>query len=359
MRICVFCERLALPLDEGIKNHAACLIAALRKGHEVLALTTFGEDIPALGIANIPSNRLLLSGALARAIRAFGPDLVLYIPTACATLFSFLRGRVLRRHARGAPVALLALQPRAYSWLARVLMPRLCPEVTLVQAERTWRSLEGVDCVVRRVSPGVDTTRFAPASETRRVTLRQRYGLALDRYVILHVGHLNRARNIQALAALQEERGNQVVVVGSTSTSQDHALVEELRAAGMVVIDRFVPDIVELYQLADCYVFPAHVPTACIDAPLSVLEAMACNLPVITTRYGGLPALFEEGPGFTYADDETQLRAAVQASKSSRPATRAMVTPLAWPQVAEQMLETIRQALSDVSCPLSDSRTGA
>ena len=30
-------------------------------------------------------------------------------------------------------------------------------------------------------------------------------------------------------------------------------------------------------------------PKACIETPLSVLEALSCNIPVITTKFGSLP----------------------------------------------------------------------
>lgn len=59
--------------------------------------------------------------------------------------------------------------------------------------------------------------------------------------------------------------------------------------------------------MADCYLFPVRDDIASIDLPLSVLEAMSCNLPFITTRFGGLDEVFEEGEGLFFLDNETSL----------------------------------------------------
>lgn len=347
MRICVFSEGMAWPFDEGIKNFALNLGKGLAQDHHVLALTTRGQDFAAYGIENIQANRLLLSPGFAARIRAFCPELVLYVPTACATLFSFLRARVLKGYARGAPVALIALQPRRYSGVALSLMPRLLPDALLVQSERTQFSLDFLHTPVELWPPSVATERFRPVSAPARRLLRQRHAIDAADYVILHVGHLNRGRNVQALSALARAPGHRVLVVGSTSTPHDQQLVSSLEADGVRVIDEFLPDVAEIYQLADCYVFPVNSETSSIDLPLSVLEAMACDLPVVTTRFGGLPALFDGVPGFRYIDDLEQLPAAVEACRHlKQPGTRAMVEPYAWPQASTRILGRLCEMLS-------------
>jgi len=70
-----------------------------------------------------------------------------------------------------------------------------------------------------------------------------------------------------------------------------------LKKYGFRIIDEYVPNIEEIYNLADCYVFPTFKRHNCIDMPLSVMEAMACNIPVISTKFGGLPKIFKEGNG--------------------------------------------------------------
>jgi hypothetical protein len=60
--------------------------------------------------------------------------------------------------------------------------------------------------------------------------------------------------------------------------------------------------------LADVYVFPNFVDRedtilSAIDIPLSVPGAMSCNLPVITTRFGGLDRLLEDRSGLFFVED--------------------------------------------------------
>lgn len=354
MRICVFSERQVSATDEGIRNYALALARALESlptPHEVRMFTMFGETLPGggraprAGVTDLPGNPLLLSLPLRRALRAFAPGLVLYVPTACATPFSFVRARVLKRYARGAPVVLVALQPRRYGRLARALMPRLCPDLLLVQSEATRATLAPLACAMRLTRPGVDLERFCPLPAEQRTVLRMREGLSPDAYVLLHVGHLNRQRGLQALLPLHGEAGQQLVVVGSSTTLQDESLVTELRAAGVRVIDRFVPDIAEFYQMADSYVFAAQSERASIDVPLSVLEALACDLPVVSTRLEGLARLFAPAPGLVYIDGPQEFPAAVAACRAlpTPVGTRALVAEYAWPRVAAHLLAVIAE----------------
>jgi len=40
--------------------------------------------------------------------------------------------------------------------------------------------------------------------------------------------------------------------------------------------------------LSDIYVFPVIEPNACIDLPLSILEARACGIPCVCTNFGSI-----------------------------------------------------------------------
>jgi len=81
-------------------------------------------------------------------------------------------------------------------------------------------------------------------------------------------------------------------------------------------------NIEKYYQAADCYVFPTIDPKFCVQIPISIVEAMACGLPVVATRFEGLPLFFPEGyPGLTYVDDLRMLHTKVHdiLSFSARP----------------------------------------
>jgi hypothetical protein len=74
-----------------------------------------------------------------------------------------------------------------------------------------------------------------------------------------------------------------------------------------------------------------------------VLEAMACDLPVVTTRFGFLRQSFTDGPGVTFADSDEGLLAAVSRLRETRAQltpgqVRAQVQPFSWDAIARTLL---------------------
>jgi len=342
MRITLVAERLAYPLDEGIKNMTLNLLAALRREHAVQALTVFGQDMPDRGVRDVRSNKAFVGCELLSEMREFAPEGLLYVPTACATLGSFVRGRALSWQC-GAPLALLALQVREYGALARKAMPMLSPECILVQAQRTAQSLvalgDPVAGRVRTLPPAVDLDRFSPASDAERGELRERWGVPQEAFVLLHVGHLNAGRGLRDLLMVSRRPDEQLVVVGSSSTPHDPRLVAELRAQGVRVVDHAVDEIAEVYRLADCYLFPVRGEVSSIDMPLSVLEAMACGLPVISRPFGALPQTFGEAPGIWFTPGGDDMRRCLDQVRGGEPlATRELVREYTWDNLARAVL---------------------
>jgi len=250
-----------------------------------------------------------------------------------------MRTKVLKLYTRKAKVVMIALQPRQYSFLSRKLIPLLIPDLILVQSASVLKRLSTFGCWVKLIPSGVNLKRFRPVAKERKLGLRSKYGINADKFTILHVGHINRNRNIQILKELQSN-SNQMLVVGSTSTGQDKHSVKELEMTGIKVITDYLENVEEIYQLSDCYVFPVTSETASIEVALSVLEAMACNLPVVTTRYGGLTTLFNsEGRGLLFVDKLSDLSDKVEkANELNHCETRRIVEPYAWENVAKNIL---------------------
>ena len=81
-----------------------------------------------------------------------------------------------------------------------------------------------------------------------------------------------------------------------------------------------------------------------MDFPLSVLEAMACNLPVVAYPYGGLPLALEPGEGLIFVESDEAMLNAIESVKSIPVATRKKAEPYAWERVAGRFLETMQGA---------------
>jgi glycosyltransferase involved in cell wall biosynthesis len=85
-------------------------------------------------------------------------------------------------------------------------------------------------------------------------------------------------------------------------------LVAELNLRNVTFAGRVSPDrIHEYYAAADIYVQTPRID----NMPLSVLEAFASGLPVVSTRTGGVPAILASGVHGLLADDEDSVSAAI------------------------------------------------
>jgi glycosyltransferase involved in cell wall biosynthesis len=198
----------------------------------------------------------------------------------------------------------------------------------------------------------VDAVRFRPPSLSEKKELRARYGIPVSAQVVTQVGHLRSRRNLDHFLRLQsrtepgmqyrELRSYHTVVVASTSTPQDADIKAALTAAGVTVIDTYVPNIEDIYRLSDLYLFLAESDTAAIELPLSVLEAMACNLPVVCTPFGGLRDFFPAGQGLFYWDGQVELEGLVATALSTTSATRVLVEPYTWAAAAQACVRLLQ-----------------
>jgi glycosyltransferase involved in cell wall biosynthesis len=336
-KICILSEWLHGFPDEGIHNLAQSLLDHWKTAYSVRALK-IGSDLRV--------NRLFLSWRLRQTLREIRPDLIFYISPSSAKVTALLRARILKIYSPRSRVFVIATQPVRFRRFERRLVPLLAPDGILVQAPSSKHELRRIPCPVYFLPSGVDTSRFVPVDEIQRRNLRKKYNADEDAFVVLHVGHISRGRNVEVLEGLARLGNVRVLLVGSTSTPQDEDLARQLIQTGVQLIREFIPRIEEIYQLADAYVFPVVSEEASIGVPLSVLEAMACNLPVITTHFGGLPWMFQGENGFAYFDDESELPELIgDVRKLQKCSTRHMVEPYDWKKVASGAIEMIQAGI--------------
>ena len=340
-RIAIVSENISRPVDEGFKKATVRLAAAIKALVPGTSVFTRMPGRAGIEAEPLPGNKLLWSGTFARRLRGLAPEAILYVPEAAATPMSILRAAALRRQSGGRPVALLSLQRRAYPLLLKPLLKALAPDLTLVLSSPALDMARGMGFKARRVPLGVDSEVFKPPGPGAKHALRGKYGLPEGR-LILHVGHISAGRNLEVLTRIADQSTG-VLVVGSTTTRRNPAVEAMLRSPGIIFMDTYVDNIEEIYRLVDGYVFPTLSATDAIDIPLSVLEAMATNLPVATTTFGGLPDLFTQGEGLFMCRTEDELVEAARGMlETGTVATRDKVLSLSWRNAAESVLEAIR-----------------
>ena len=222
----------------------------------------------------------------------------------------------------------------------------------------------GFSAARSRVIPyGVDTARFSPDRERRRLW-RVRLGIGDDAPLLLGVGRMAAKKGFGVLAAalpplLGALPGLHVVLAG------DGDLLPELAAAtepwrarvhlpGAVLRDT-LPD---LYRAADLFVLPAmHDEQGNVDGlPNVILEAMASGLPVVASGISGIPLAVEQGAsGLLVPErDAAALGAALlrlledsqEARRMGERGRRKAESELTWDLIAARHREAYEMALA-------------
>jgi glycosyltransferase involved in cell wall biosynthesis len=149
----------------------------------------------------------------------------------------------------------------------------------------------------------VDVAEFDPNEvEPEKEQLRAELGIETGRPVIGTVGNINPIKGhihlLRSIAQLEERYGPVTVpIVGRILDSRSEYFEKLKRLRTQLGLDDTVnfigyrSDIPQILSLLDVFVLPS-VAEAC---PISVLEAMAMERPVVATRVGGVPEQIVDG----------------------------------------------------------------
>ncbi|MBQ7133177.1 MAG: glycosyltransferase [Ruminococcus sp.] len=319
----ILTDCLSEKVDEGCIKVANTLSKKIKAFHKDAVLVAYnkGSDIADI---NLELNPLFLNKSIYEVLKKEDSQ-VLYIPFASNTLASVLRTFVLSVMNKGRVKVLFTLRHPMNAFSK--LMLKLSKATVVALSEESYSFYSSVvSKSVVYLRTGVDTERFAPVDNDRKVELRKKYSLPLDKTIVLHIGHLNCGRNVDKLLNL-DERNHAVLVLSSvTKNERDLQLYEKLKASDRItVIDEYIKNVEEIYQLSDVYMFPVCEQGKCIDVPLSVLEAAACDKPVVCTAYGELKSFINKN-GFYFTDNfdyeyiNQLVRQAVDCNSSPREA---------------------------------------
>ena len=233
---------------------------------------------------------LLRAWRIAQRIRSLGAEAVV------ASELHYLRLLAIVARNSGVPVLFhlgLAATHGEWSWTAayRTMRAGIAPSAHTL---RTWRERGWPAETLSEIPNGVDTDRFCPAVD--KTALRAQLGLPVAATLINHTGRLASAKGTETLlvafAQLYEDLPNTVLVlVGRSEFAANHwpqRITELGIPSGRVKFVGVRSNPEAFMAAADVVVVPSEW-----EEPfgLTVIEAMACGVPVITTRVGMLPQL--------------------------------------------------------------------
>jgi len=159
------------------------------------------------------------------------------------------------------------------------------------------------------VYPGVDTTRFNPDVRRRwRDSVRQQLGIGEHDLVFMFASNNFKRKGLdiilRALAAVSNGAlPVKLLVVGAGRIGHFRRMAQGWGVSNRTIFVGATSSIEKYYAAADVFVLPTRYDPCAVVC----LEAMACGLPVITSRMNGAAELIKEGEnGFTLESHRMQ-----------------------------------------------------
>jgi glycosyltransferase involved in cell wall biosynthesis len=190
--------------------------------------------------------------------------------------------------------------------------------------------------------------------ELDRFTFRERYSLRpmflSNRNLETHYGvdHL-----LRAFALIQKQMPEaQLIVAGDGSQRSDlETLALDLELRNTKFVGRVEHGgIVEQYQSADIYLNGSEID----NQPLSILEAFACGLPVVTTNAGGIPDMVTDGEtGFVVSRGDHEAIASRALRLLQEPSLAASMARTAREECKKYSWEAVRDQWSQLYAELA------
>ena len=122
---------------------------------------------------------------------------------------------------------------------------------------------------------GVDLSIFYPAEGNDRMLYRKKHNLPINKKIVLFVGRLVPKKGYKLLFEARDNR-YLILFVGNGKVPQYMEIDTNVDFLPAVRQE----ELSEIYRLSNIFVLPSHGE----GFPLSIQEAMACGLPIITTK---------------------------------------------------------------------------
>lgn len=182
------------------------------------------------------------------------------------------------------------MKGRLYEFLDAVALKRMDRVIAVSKAvlkDLTERGLKNdrIDLIYNGIKIDADIPFFD------RLSIRQKYGIPPDVFVIGAVGRLVQVKGhaylIEAMPSILKERPDcRLVIAGDGPLNKDlEFLIKKLNLAGNVKLPGYVGEIEPFLAMIDLFAMPSLSE----GLPISLLEAVASGKPVLASAVGGIP----------------------------------------------------------------------
>lgn len=192
---------------------------------------------------------------------------------------------------------------RIFLYLRNALLKRCSAFVAISSPVLQELKAHGVaDNTIVRIPNSVDTERFCPVSETDKYEIRKALGIREEAFVVTYTGRLVDYKGLPLLLRVWREvhagyGESCLLLVGSGGLDMHNCenglrdFVREHDGLGdCVTFVGSVGNVQTYLQASDVFVLPTER-----DAfGISLIEAMACGIPVIASRVGGIPDILQD-----------------------------------------------------------------
>jgi len=325
--------------DEGMRSVSQVTAYRLSKKHDIYKLNP---------------KRVINPIEMLKIIR-FKPDLIHYLTG--PTIRSLLILKIFRLITPNA-IQLISLIRPFFSSFQTKLLKYLIPDLVLVQDPNWEKYFNNAGWRTRFFPNGVDCDLFLPVDYDEKLRLRQKYGFPVDKKLALHVGHIRQNRNLVIIEQLQSTELFQCVLIASSAFNPDETTKDMLLESGCMIIEGYNKNIQEVFACVDLYVFPVlpsldglpikYNQVGVIDFPLSVIEALACNLPVVSTQFPALTRIIKPGAGLEWFDGTLDdCISSIKKIDQCEIDTRSKVLPLNWDHLIDQLEDIYSKLLCE------------
>lgn len=191
------------------------------------------------------------------------------------------------------------------------------------------------------LSVGIDTVKFSPVSAERQAELKKTYGFDPEKPLVVHVGHASPGRGLEDFLSLDGAKYQRMVVL--SGMFEDEGATGRLEAAGVQIHRGYLPNVEQIFQMADVYLFPTRSNEFVISIPLSVMEALSCGTPAVgyesLTGLGEIPC---DSGSIRRIQDAGELNGAVAALVSRKGSVSLLKDGKSWDEAADLVRQELR-----------------